>query len=56
MKRNAAKSKATRNLPAKTLPASMAAGITGGKGICKGTHIPEVVIEMWRAGGDTTKK
>jgi hypothetical protein len=51
MKKNAAKSKATRNLPAKTLPSSKAAGVTGGKGCCKGTHIPEVTIEVWRAGG-----
>jgi len=50
MKRNAAKSRATRNLPARTLPSSKADGVTGGKGSCKGTHIPEVTIEMWRAG------
>jgi hypothetical protein len=50
----AAKAKATRNLPGKTLPANMAAGVTGGKGCCKGSHIPEVVIEMRKAGGDST--
>jgi len=55
MKKNAAKSKATRNLPAKTLPANKAAGVTGGKGSCKGSHIPEVTIEMWRAGSGSTK-
>jgi hypothetical protein len=53
MKKNAAKSKAPRNLPAKTLSANMAAGVSGGKGCCKGTHIPEVVIEMRKAGGDS---
>jgi hypothetical protein len=49
MKTNAARSKATRNLPVKTLPANLAAGVTGGKPCCKGSHIPEVKIELTRA-------
>lgn len=46
MKKKAAKSKATRNLPAKTLGVNKAAGVKGGKG----AHIKEVVIEVVRVG------
>jgi hypothetical protein len=52
-KKQAAKAKAARgirNLPAKSLNAKQAGGVKGGKlheAACKGTHLPEVVIEVW---------
>ena len=59
--KKAAKSKAAargiRSLPAKALAAKQAGGVKGGlidkaspklhEAACKGTHLPEVTIELW---------
>ena len=49
-----AKSK-PKTLAAKTLSRKHAGQIKGGH-LAKGAHIKEVVIEVWRPGGDTVKK
>jgi len=50
-----AKSK-PKTLATKTLSRKHAGQVKGGHLAATGAHIKEVVIEVWRPGGDTVKK